>query len=263
MGTVSVSQGSNTVTGIGTYFKTIGLVQVNSLITFDGGNKYYRIHEVIDDSNLKIKTLITEGPFEESSVSNSTYAIEKSFARQTNAGLAADFVNFQNELLRQKFEFFNWINTLAQRYQVNDINDSSKSILTPAGMDELLDDSNLKTTQFNTVRVDDNPIVLDDQVNSVQDITLVQDITRIEIKKREDNKSHRTTLVLRQGTGNNNVVWKGVSWPELQKPTLRKDVGFFDVIELIITKNGAIGIQQSTAQKHIASQWNRAGSWNG
>ncbi|AEA99042.2 hypothetical protein [Alteromonas mediterranea] len=139
-GTVSVSQGSNTVTGTDTYFKTIGLVQANSLITFDGGNKYYRIYEVVDDSTLLIRTLISEQPFEEADLSDATYTIEKSFARQTNAGLASDFVNFQFQLLQQKFEFYNWVNATEDRYAIDDGNGGQRNIFTPVGLENLFAD---------------------------------------------------------------------------------------------------------------------------
>lgn len=138
-GTVSISKNSHAVTGQNTAFKSIGLVQAGSLLTLDG-DKFYLIHDVISDTELYIEQLMTRGPFSEATVTNVSYTIVKSFARQTNTGLAADFVAFQNQLLTQKFQFFSWMNAATGTYSITSPSGDTQEIITPKGIDTLFNE---------------------------------------------------------------------------------------------------------------------------
>lgn len=138
-GTISIATGSHSVVGTDTYFKSIGLVKAGSMLTLDG-NKYYLITDVVDDRHLTIEHTIDGTPFAEEGVGGASYTVVKNFARQTNTGLASDFIAFQNELLQNKFQFFNWLYANTERYEVNDTQGGSKSILTPKGIDALIAD---------------------------------------------------------------------------------------------------------------------------
>lgn len=138
-GTISIATGSHSVVGTGTYFKSIGLVKAGSMLTLDG-NKYYLITDVVDDRHLTIEHTIDGTPFAEAGVGGASYTVVKNFARQTNTGLASDFIAFQNELLQNKFEFFNWLNATTDRHVVRDTQGGSKNILTPKGFDSLIAD---------------------------------------------------------------------------------------------------------------------------
>lgn len=131
-GTVSVNHMTHKVTGHDTFFKSIGLVQVGSLFTLDG-SKYYLIREVKSDTELEIEHLITRAPFAEASVHNAIYTIAKQYARQTNTGLAADFIAFQNTLLQQRFQFSDWLNSVDTHYLIPDGNGGTVPIFTPSG----------------------------------------------------------------------------------------------------------------------------------
>lgn len=136
-GTVSVATGSHTVTGDGTFFLSIGLVKAGSLITFDEA-KYYRVVSVVGESSLTIEELISGLPFQEPPLEDATYTIVKSFARQTNTGLTADFIAFRNELMEQQHTFLNWVNSLGETYQVPDGNGGFVEVLTPNGLTQKL-----------------------------------------------------------------------------------------------------------------------------
>lgn len=78
--------------------------------------------------------------------------------------------------------------------------------------------------------------------NSVIDMTLTQATTSITCATRSDAKAHTVTLILRQGSGANEVSWSGVAWPEGSPPLLTFESGKFDVIELIVTQSTVVGL---------------------
>ena len=78
--------------------------------------------------------------------------------------------------------------------------------------------------------------------NSVIDMTLTQATTTITCATRSDAKAHTVTLMLRQGSGANEVTWSGVAWPEGSPPLLTFEVGKFDVIDLLVTQNTVVGM---------------------
>ncbi|WAK44638.1 tail-related protein [Alteromonas phage vB_AmeP_PT11-V19] len=137
-GTISIAAGSHNVIGVNTYFLTIGLIKAGSMLTVDG-QKFYRVSEVISDTKLTIESLVGQNPYEETGVGGSSYTIVKSFARQTNAGLAADFVAFKQQQLQEKFHFYNWVYSLDSFYTIGE-GEEQTFILTPKGFQELLAD---------------------------------------------------------------------------------------------------------------------------
>lgn len=79
-------------------------------------------------------------------------------------------------------------------------------------------------------------------VNAVVDMTLTNATTNIECTRRTDDKAHTVTLILRQGSGANEVNWTNVAWPEGSAPLLTFEAGKFDVIDLLVTKDNVVGM---------------------
>ena len=134
-GTVSIAVNSHDVTGTDTYFKQLGNIEVGSLFTLDNGT-FYQVVEVVSDNLLRIETLVTRLPYQGDAVSDTPYTLVKSFARQTNAGLANEVMAFQQMLMEHRFHFYEWLSTQNDTYTVTE-DGFSIDVPTPSGLQRL------------------------------------------------------------------------------------------------------------------------------
>jgi hypothetical protein len=134
-GTVTLNKNSHDVTGSDTYFEQLGGIAEGSLFTIDGST-FYQVIEVVSETHIRIESLITRLPYQEDSVSDTAYTIVKSFARQTNTGLAAEMVAFQNMLMQHRFDFYSWMGAQQNTYPVTE-QDITVDVITPFGLEGL------------------------------------------------------------------------------------------------------------------------------
>lgn len=138
-GTVTVTNESNDVTGTDTYFKQLGEIAEGSLFSIDGST-FYQVIEVVSETHIRIESLITRLAYQEASATDTGYTIVKSFARQTNTGLAAELVAFQNMLMQHRFDFYSWMGVQQATFPVTE-QDVTVDVITPFGLESLANEA--------------------------------------------------------------------------------------------------------------------------
>ena len=83
-GTVSITNGTTKVTGVGTHFTTAG-INPGATFRIDGRPYAYEVARVVSDTEIQLAK-----PFFDVNVSGAAYSIDRNFQSTTNARLAAD-----------------------------------------------------------------------------------------------------------------------------------------------------------------------------
>lgn len=136
-GAISVNNGSNIVTGNGTSFLGVAGTLAGDLFSVDGVN-FYEIYQVDSNNQIRIRTIPAGLPFQQSSKSNSDYAILRNFTSSTSAEVAARVVAVQQKWHLREEEMTGWFASTDNYYNVTSINGDIISVITPAGIANLL-----------------------------------------------------------------------------------------------------------------------------
>ena len=137
-GTISLDNDSNIVIGDGTLFQTVANAREGDLFTLDG-NTLYEIYQVDTETQLRIRNLVTGVKYQGASVSGVNYAIVRNFAASTDAQIASDVVNLQQRWHEREREMTEWFASDANYHQITDIKGDKVLVITPAGLDSLVD----------------------------------------------------------------------------------------------------------------------------
>ncbi|MBB68013.1 MAG: hypothetical protein CMP19_10835 [Rickettsiales bacterium] len=137
-GTIALNNNSNIVTGTGTLFQTVANAREGDLFTLDG-NTLYEIYQVDTETQLRIRNLVTGTKYQGASVSGVNYAIVRNFAASTDAQIASDVVNLQQRWHEREREMTEWFASDANYHQITDIKGDKVLVITPAGLDSLVD----------------------------------------------------------------------------------------------------------------------------
>lgn len=136
-GAISVNNGSNIVTGNGTSFLGVAGTLAGDLFSVDGVN-FYEIYQVDSNNQIRIRTIPAGLPFQQSSKLNSDYAILRNFTSSTSAEVAARVVAVQQKWHLREEEMTGWFASTDDYYNVTSINGDIISVMTPAGIANLL-----------------------------------------------------------------------------------------------------------------------------
>ncbi len=136
-GAISVNNGSNIVTGNGTSFLGVAGTLAGDLFSVDGVN-FYEIYQVDSNNQIRIRTIPAGLPFQQSSKLNSYYAILRNFTSSTSAEVAARVVAVQQKWHLREEEMTGWFASTDDYYNVTSINGDIISVMTPAGIANLL-----------------------------------------------------------------------------------------------------------------------------
>ncbi|PHS59297.1 MAG: hypothetical protein COB03_03110 [Alteromonas sp.] len=137
-GTVSVPSNSNIVTGIDTYFQSVGNISEGDLFTLDG-KEFYEIYQIDTDSQLRIKHRLSGDTYAGDAVSDVSYSIIQSFATDSIAEIAKNVVLLQQNWHRREDEMTGWFNTNNNYYQITNQQGERVLVVTPTGLTKLVD----------------------------------------------------------------------------------------------------------------------------
>jgi len=135
-GLVSVSTGSNIVTGNGTDFIAIGKVKKGDLFTVDG-KQFFEIYSVDSDTQLKIRTMPAKAVYGGGNLNAAQYSIVRNFTNTTVASLALDIANIQRKWHNREEDITGWIASDNATHPVRDVYGVSVDVVTPTELTRL------------------------------------------------------------------------------------------------------------------------------
>lgn len=137
-GTVSVPSNSNIVTGIDTYFQSVGNISEGDLFTLDG-KAFFEIYQIDTDNQLRIKGRLDGQPYSGQPVSDAEYSIIQSFAEAPIAQVAQNVVLLQQKWHQREDEMTGWFNSKNNYYQITNQHGEKVLVVTPTGLTKLVD----------------------------------------------------------------------------------------------------------------------------
>lgn len=137
-GTVSVPSNSNIVTGIDTYFQSVGNISEGDLFTLDG-KAFFEIYQIDTDNQLRIKGRLDGQPYSGQPVSNAEYSIIQSFAEAPIAQVAQNVVLLQQKWHQREEEMTGWFSSENNFYQITNQHGEKVLVITPTGLTKLVD----------------------------------------------------------------------------------------------------------------------------
>lgn len=137
-GTITLNSNSNIVTGTGTLFQSVANARLGDLFSLDG-KEFYEIYQVDDETQLRIRNLVTGAKYLGSSVTGANYAIVRNFAASADAQIAADVVSLQQRWHEREREMTEWFASDANYHQITDIRGDKVLVITPTGLNNLVD----------------------------------------------------------------------------------------------------------------------------
>lgn len=136
-GTVTVTNGSNIVTGSGTSFISIAGIVPGALFTIDGVN-WYEVYEVNTNTQIKVRTIPAGQTFQQATASGQDYAIFQNFTSLSPTEIAARVVAIQQKWHIREEEMTDWFASTNDFEEITNINGDKITVMTPFGVNNLL-----------------------------------------------------------------------------------------------------------------------------
>lgn len=146
-GTVSLSTGSNIVTGTGTQFVTIADIQVGDLFTLDGST-FYEIVTVTSDTQISIVTIPNGTVYSGGNVSGASYAVIRNFTNTTTATLAVKLAAIQEKWHQREENITGWFASNAATFNVTDVYGNLSALVTPAEITRVANQATTASADF-------------------------------------------------------------------------------------------------------------------
>ena len=136
-GTVTVTNGSNIVTGSGTSFISIAGIVPGALFTINGVN-WYEVYEVNTNTQIKVRTIPAGQTFQQATASGQDYAIFQNFTSLSPTEIAARVVAIQQKWHIREEEMTDWFASTNDFEEITNINGDKITVMTPFGVNNLL-----------------------------------------------------------------------------------------------------------------------------
>jgi|LUMD01.1.fsa_nt_gb hypothetical protein len=154
-GTVTVTNGSNIVTGSGTSFISIAGIVPGALFTINGVN-WYEVYEVNTNTQIKVRTIPAGQTFQQATASGQDYAIFQNFTSLSPTEIAARVVAIQQKWHIREEEMTDWFASTNDFEEITNINGDKITVMTPFGVNNLLGTAatrNVGTSSGNVMEV--------------------------------------------------------------------------------------------------------------
>ena len=127
-GTVSIAQGSKTLTGSGTQWLTVANILAGYLITFDE-SRFYEITSVGSDTSLQLESLIDGLGYQGESLTNAKYVITFPLQSGIASNIALGMLNLQEKWQQRERDISGWMSTDATTHLVESYTGNKVSII--------------------------------------------------------------------------------------------------------------------------------------
>ena len=127
-GTVSIAQGSKTLTGSGTQWLTVANILAGYLITFDE-SRFYEITSVGSDTSLQLESLIDGLGYQGESLTNAKYVITFPLQSGIASNIALNQLKLQEKWQQRERDISGWMSTDATTHLVESYTGNKVSII--------------------------------------------------------------------------------------------------------------------------------------
>jgi hypothetical protein len=127
-GTISIANGSKTLTGTGTQWKTVANILAGYLITFDE-IRFYEVTSVGSDTSLQIESLIDGLGYQGEALTNAKYVITFPLQSGIAANIALSVLKLQEKWMQRERDITGWMSTDETSHLIESYTGSKVSIV--------------------------------------------------------------------------------------------------------------------------------------